>query len=75
MPNYCFSRRNSPNTRKKYVSKRNSPLDENEPKNKINLLYNPKIFNKHFQRDYFEIGKLIAEYPNLTQDWWERKES
>lgn len=50
-------------------------MNENEPISKINLLYNPKIFNEHFQRNYLEIEKLIAKYPNLMQGWWERKEN
>lgn len=26
--------------------------------------YNPKFFNRYFQKDSFEIGKLITKYPN-----------
>ena len=58
-----------------YGNKRNRPLEKNESINETHPLYNPKFFNKHFQKGYSEIGKLIAKYPNLIQDWWEVREN
>lgn len=53
-----------------YGNKRTRPLEKNESINEIHPLHNPKFFGKHF-----EIGKLIAKYPNLIQDWWEVREN